>query len=203
MTDSLQNFADLLSDNFAKASDQAQRLFHGRGHCYPGLEYLSVDWFEPQLFITLFQPPPVDQWQIIKQTLETYQDRVSCAIVQHRYDRKAAVEILWGDPQSPAEAKENDLRFCLDLQRPQNIGYFFDISPARQWLSQHCTGKRVLNLFSYPCAFSVAAMAAQAHSVVNLDMSNAALETGRANHRLNKQDAALKRDVEFLPYNLF
>jgi len=47
-----------------------------------------------------------------------------------------------------------------------------------------------LNLFSYTCAFSVAAIAGGAKQVVNVDISKAPLSKGRDNHRLNKQDTS-------------
>ena len=34
---------------------ESQRLFHGRGHAYPELEHVNVDWFEPVILITLYQ----------------------------------------------------------------------------------------------------------------------------------------------------
>jgi hypothetical protein len=46
-------------------------------------------------------------------------------------------------------------------------------------------GKRVLNLFSFTCAFSVAALAGGAHSVVNIDLSRPALALGRENQNAN------------------
>ena len=33
----------------------AQRLFHGRGHVYPNLSHVNVDWLSPVIPITLYQ----------------------------------------------------------------------------------------------------------------------------------------------------
>jgi len=70
---------------------------------------------------------------------------------------------------------------------------------GRRWVREHAQAARVLNLFAYSCAFSVAAMAGGAASVVNLDMSRGALARGRDNHQLNAQD---QRDVRFLGHDL-
>ncbi|MEM8769491.1 MAG: class I SAM-dependent methyltransferase, partial [Pseudomonadota bacterium] len=59
---------------------------------------------------------------------------------------------------------------------------------------------RVLNLFAYTCAFSVAAIAGSAREVVNVDMSRPALDWGQRNHALNDHDL---RKVRMLPHNLF
>ena len=37
----------------AQQGTDALRLFHGRGRCFAGLEFLSVDWFEPVALVTL------------------------------------------------------------------------------------------------------------------------------------------------------
>jgi 23S rRNA (cytosine1962-C5)-methyltransferase len=57
----------------------------------------------------------------------------------------------------------------------------------------------VLNLFAYTCAFSVVAIAAGAEKVVNVDMSSAALNLGRANHQLNN---LAKSKSEFVAENI-
>jgi len=89
--------------------------------------------------------------------------------------------------------------FNLHLARQQNSGFFLDIEPARQWLEQQAAGKRVLNLFAYSCAFSLVAIAAGAEKVVNVDMSSAALNLGRDNHRLN---GLPKERSEYLAENI-
>jgi 23S rRNA (cytosine1962-C5)-methyltransferase len=70
---------------------------------------------------------------------------------------------------------------------------------GRIWLEQHAVDKRVLNLFAYTCAFSVVAIAAGAEKVVNVDMSSAALNIGRANHQLNN---LAKNKSEYVAENI-
>ena len=71
---------------------------------------------------------------------------------------------------------------------------------GRSWLRENASGKSVLNLFSYTCAFSTAAIAGGALSVVNLDMSKAALAVGRDNHRLNEHYLS---NIKYLGHDLF
>jgi 23S rRNA (cytosine1962-C5)-methyltransferase len=71
---------------------------------------------------------------------------------------------------------------------------------GRKWVKEQAKEKRVLNLFSYTCAFSVAAIDGGADHVVNVDMSKGSINIGRDNHRLN----GIKGDrVTFLAYDLF
>ncbi|KAF1055000.1 MAG: Ribosomal RNA large subunit methyltransferase K [Stenotrophomonas maltophilia] len=95
---------------------------------------------------------------------------------------------------------EDGLAYRLDLGRKQNTGLFLDMRYGRRWVREQAAGCRVLNLFAYTCAFSVAAIAGGAQHVVNLDMARAALSRGRDNHRLNGHDLTA---VEFLGHELF
>jgi len=67
-------------------------------------------------------------------------------------------------------------------------------------VQEHSEEKCVLNLFSYTCGFSIAAIEGGAQSVLNVDMSSPALNVGRMNHRLNQHD--LKK-VKFEKLNIF
>lgn len=179
------------------------RLFHGRGQCYPGLNFINVDWYQPVLLITLYQQPELTVWDGFVAELQRLPTEVVCVLVQRRYLRDGPMEILRGELPEEVFALEQDLRFSLSFGYKQNIGFFPDMLPGRQWLKQRAAGKRVLNLFAYTCSLSVAAIAGDAHSVVNVDMSRAALNIGRDNHRLNNQAERLKRDIQFLSHDIF
>ncbi len=184
-------------------SDQAVRLFHGRGQCFPGFEYFTVDYFSPVLWVVLYREPEPAFWMAFCESLKSVAarcgEKVTAVAVQHRYNREAELELLYGELPAEPLALEGELRFKLQFGGRQNIGYFMDMLPARQWLLARAGGKRILNLFSYTCAFSVAAMKAGAESVVNVDMSKSALRTGRENHLLNGVDG----DVSYLAHDIF
>ena len=94
---------------------------------------------------------------------------------------------------------ENGMKIKLNLLNNRNSGYFPDMKVGREFVKANAKDKRVLNLFSYTCAFSLAAKFGDAYEVVNIDMSKGALSTGKANHSLN---ALEPRGVSFLPYNI-
>ena len=56
---------------------------------------------------------------------------------------------------------------------------------GRQFVRENAKNKSVLNLFSYTCAFSIAASLGGASKISNIDMSKGALSIGRVNHHLN------------------
>ena len=168
--------------------DQCQRLFHGRGHAYPGLAHVNVDWLSPVILITLYQE--VEQvW--LNQQVEAIKALVPICTsiqVQHRYQKFAPTELLWGEAISHTIVQELDLKFNIEFGKSQNTGLFLDMKNGREWVRNNTKNKNVLNLFSYTCPFSIAAIAGGATQVVNVDVSKSSLSKGRDNHRLNKQD---------------
>jgi 23S rRNA (cytosine1962-C5)-methyltransferase len=121
-------------------------------------------------------------------------------VFQHRYDAKAENQVICGELPDRPVATEQGLDYKLDFQRGQNLGFFADMAEGRSWLRERAEGCKVLNLFSFTCSFSVAALAGGARSVVNIDLSDAALTLGKQNHALNGyQDAR----VHYLPHNIF
>lgn len=184
-------------------SNDCCRFFHGRGQCYPDLGFINVDWFNPLLLITLYQQPEQQAWDEFVEGMQVFNNNAPCVLIQRRFIRGAPTELLWGSlPESPV-AIEDGLQFELAFGGKQNYGFFLDMAPGRAWLKQRTKGKNVLNLFAYTCSLSVAAAAGGANGVVNIDMSRAALDVGRKNHRLNGQADRLQRDVQFLPYDIF
>ena len=167
---------------------ESQRLFHGRGHAYADLSHVNVDWLAPVILITLYQEVEA-QWlaeQVEK--LRTLTDQCQSIQVQYRCRKFAPCELLWGEDISNLQAIEHGLKYHISLGKAQNSGLFLDMRNGREWVQQRSENKRVLNLFSYTCAFSVAALAGGASKVVNIDMSKSSLAKGRENHRLNQQD---------------
>lgn len=176
------------------------RVFHGRGRTFPGLEFVTVDFFQPAILITLFFEPP-GQWlnELIMQMRPLFSASNSVLVVQRRYISNSPSEIVWGELPEAMYARRGSLRFGLHLAQQQNTGFFLDMESGRRWIEQHATGKRILNLFAYTCAFSVVAIAAGAEKVVNVDMSSAALNVGRTNHQLNH---LAKNKSEFVAENI-
>ncbi len=168
--------------------EQCRRLFHGRGHAWPGYEHINIDWLPPVALITLYQEEGDERLQPLAAAL--YQQLPDCRSVQVQYRcrRMAPFDLLCGEAIDELVVEESGLKYSLRLGSTQNTGLFLDMRNGRDWVRQHATGRRVLNLFSYTCAFSVAALAGGALRVVNIDVSKAALNRGRENHRLNHQE---------------
>ena len=179
---------------------QAQRLFHGRGHAYEGLHHITVDWLPPVALITLFAPEPDSEIKVFANYLASLLPSCKSVQLQHRYELSGPIDVIHGSAIQQFSIQENNLQFQIRLGRSRNTGLFLDMQNGRRWVQEHSKNKRVLNLFAYTCGFSVAAIAGKAKSVINVDMSSAALNVGRDNHRLNQQSL---EQVRFEKLNIF
>ena len=182
----------------AQDTTQLSRIFHGRGQFYPGLEHLTVDWMDGQLLVSLFRE--VDEeflstliagLKSIAQSDDWQKHQGLCIILQYRHAEWGDdVQVVVGEPNWQPIVDENGLSFALQLGKNQNTGLFLDMANGRQWVREQANNARVLNLFSYTCGFSVAAIAGGAEHVVNVDMSRSSLAKGKENHRLNEHDTS-------------
>jgi 23S rRNA (cytosine1962-C5)-methyltransferase len=181
----------------------AQRLFHGRGHVYPDLSHVNVDWLYPVVLITLYQA--VDrQWLIGQAHVLTSLIDTCCSVqVQHRYKKFAPTELLIGDPVNHTIVSEQGLNYHIEFGKAQNTGLFLDMRNGRTWLREQSMDKNVLNLFAYTCAFSLNAIAGGATKVVNIDLSKASLSKGRENHQLNELAKKQGKTVVFEGVDIF
>ncbi len=181
----------------------AQRLFHGRGHAYPNLSHVNVDWLSPVILITLYQA--VDSTWLAEQA-DALKDLIKesrSVQVQHRYEKFAPTELLLGESISHTIVSEQGLNYHIEFGKAQNSGLFLDMCNGRKWLRERAEGKNVLNLFAYTCAFSVSAIAGGASKAVNIDLSKSSLSKGRENHQLNLLAKKQGKQVVFEGVDIF
>jgi 23S rRNA (cytosine1962-C5)-methyltransferase len=84
------------------------------------------------------------------------------------------------------EVRENGLTFLVSLEKGLNTGLFLDQRRNRHDLMARTRGKRVLNLFAYTGAFSVAAVAAGASLATSVDASPSYTEWAKLNFEANR-----------------
>ncbi|MGA7826936.1 MAG: class I SAM-dependent rRNA methyltransferase [Geobacteraceae bacterium] len=104
-------------------------------------------------------------------------------------DSKRYGRLLSGTVAPPQlKVRENGLTFLVSLEQGLNTGLFFDQRCNRRDLMARMKGKRFLNLFAYTGAFSVAAAAAGASQVTNVDVSSGYTDWAKANFSCNGLD---------------
>ena len=196
----LSDLEKILKDNLKDKTKEFKRVFHGRGNFYDGFSFLTIDSIDKIFFVTFFEKLEKIEEEKLLHLLNSIYDSFNfeCFILQRRYLNKGENEVLKGELPLNFYAIENGLKYSLNFLN-KNIGYFADMKKGREFIASICEGKNVLNLFSYTCAFSVAALDAKAKQVVNVDMAKNALNVGKENHKINGLD--LKK-VKFLPFNI-
>ncbi|MFM2051106.1 MAG: hypothetical protein RL682_1597 [Pseudomonadota bacterium] len=191
----------------ANATMDAQRIFHGRGGLYPGCEHLAFDMFPPVGVLTSFQPLGDDALTAVHATLAARWEQLMPGqplnwVYQCRGDGPTESRLMAGSVPDPHEVTEDGARYRVHVLTGQNHGLFLDMAEGRRWVRAHVAAHpraKVLNLFAYTCAFSVAALQAGARQVVNVDMGHGVMKIGQQNHQLN----GLTAGASFLPHDIF
>jgi len=90
---------------------------------------------------------------------------------------------------------ENGMPILVRLGDGMSTGLFLDQRTHRAKVRERAKGKRVLNLFSYTCGFTLAAALGEAQSTLSVDASKRALDRGRANLAHAKVDGPQHRFI--------
>ncbi len=171
----------------------AYRLVNAEGDGLPGL---TVDRYAGYLMIQLYSAAWRPHLKLITQILQELltplgiyekQRPQKTRELEAAGDSKNYGRLLAGSaaPQR-LEVRENGLTFLVSLEQGLNTGLFLDQRRNRDDLMRRVDGKRVLNLFAYTGAFSVAAAAAGASLVTSVDASPGYTEWARANFGVNR-----------------
>ena len=178
------------------SAEGPRRLLHGRGGGYEEYRSVVVDWYPPYILIGSFDG---GEYSDLVAALSTHSS-VEGILIQMRRGRETSATSVMGCVPEEFLVEEKGLVFRIRPYRSQNVGLFLDIAPVRDWVRERASNKNILNLFAYTCSFSVYAVAGGAEAVINNDMSRAALDWGRDNHRINRHDLGR---VKMLPHNVF
>ena len=196
----------------AQPGTDAIRLFHGRGGRHPGCEHLSLDWYAPVWVLTTFAPLSHPDLNAVGDALAARQaalwpDQPLNWVLQDRSQPgQAHTQLMSGQVPEPHTVTEAGARYTVHVLRGQNHGLFLDMAEGRRWVREHMQAlagtqrrSKVLNLFAYTCAFSVAALQGGARQVLNVDMSHGAMGIGQQNHALN----GLSTGASFMAHDIF
>lgn len=194
----------------------ACRIFHGRGGRYAGCEQWTLDAYPPVFVLTSFSPVREEELTAIGVALQARWAQLApeeplAWVFQHRGEAlrvagRTETRLMTGGVPDPHVVTEQGARFRVHVLRGQNHGLFLDMAEGRRWVRGHvaalqASGRpaKVLNLFAYTCAFSIAALQGGAAQVVNVDMARGALGVGQQNHQLN----GLGAGASFLAHDVF
>ena len=194
------------------ASTDSYRVVHGAADGLPGL---FVDRFGDQVQVRLRDP----QWTegpARRALLEALLDEGLRGLRwvidhpgKHAGPRDAALARAWNlELEARGVAACSERRPCRELgftyevclHEPFSPGLFLDMREVRASLRERWRDRRILNLFSYTCPFSV--VLAEHNEVTNVDVSARYLDWGRDNHRRNGLDVE-DRGTRFVQADAF
>jgi len=96
--------------------------------------------------------------------------------------------------------KEHGLSINVDVAKGHKTGFYLDQRDSRVTAGRYSKGKSVLNCFSYTGTFSLHCAANDAKEVINVDVSQSALDLAKENVELNNlQD----KNVSFVKADVF
>ena len=174
----------------------AYRIVNAEGDGLPGL---TVDRYGDYLMLQLYSSAWRPHLKLLTQILEEllsprgiYEKSrpQKTRELEAVSDSKNYGKLLAGKPAPQRlEVTENGLTFQVSLEQGLNTGLFLDQRRNRRDLMGRVAGKRVLNLFSYTGAFSVAAAAAGSAHVTSVDASPGYTDWARDNFAANRLSA--------------
>ncbi len=182
----------LRRDHADLGESDAFRLVNGEGDGLPGL---TVDRYGQFLMVQLYCAGWRPHLKVVAGVLEELL-RPRGIYEKERPQKTRELEAmgegkrygrLLSGEAAPArlQVRENGLSFLVSLEQGLNTGLFLDQRRNRRDLMNRVNGKRVLNLFAYTGAFSVAAASAGAR-VTSVDVSAGYLEWARENFGINR-----------------
>ena len=189
----MPDFKQLLETAFAKRAPlfdvtEAFRVVNGAADGFPGL---TLDKFGDRYQIQYFGEELLrDRRAIVDAVAQKFAP--VCLVVKERLSRSGKslenppMEVAVGRPEdSVGVVREDSALFNVDLLDTVNPGLFLDMRHIRLEMGERAADRRMLNLFSYTCAFSVHGRLGGAEISTNADISAKILDKGRENYALN------------------
>ena len=186
-------FTNLLDAAFNKRAPlfettEAFRIVNGAPDGFPGM---TLDKFGDRYQIQFFGDELLREKRAIADAIAQKFSPV-CLVVKERLSRSGKslenppMEVLVGRPEdSTGVVREGSAKFHIDLLDTVNPGLFLDMRAIRLEMGERAADRRMLNLFSYTCAFSVHGRLGGAEISTNADISAKILDKGRENYALN------------------
>jgi 23S rRNA (cytosine1962-C5)-methyltransferase len=165
------------------------RIYDRQLHHYP----LAIDFYAGRYCVHYFskhrdEPEPEPSLvEEVNQTLkELLQANLDFIYWRHRI-RRAKTQQYEKEAQTEDFflVQEYGVKFGVNLVDYLDTGLFLDHRETRHLVAQASRGKRLLNLFSYTCSFSVHAAVSGALFTKSVDMSNTYTAWGRENFEVN------------------
>lgn len=165
----------------------ALRLFNGFAEGCPDL---VVDLYATTIVVHNYADPPEQGRGLYAAAEQVLRDRLPwlhAIVVKTRHgqtDEAKRGAIVYGS-NLDQRIREHNVWYAIDLTMNRDAGFYLDTRNLRGWALQHLHGKTVLNTFAYTGSLGVAAQAAGAARVVQLDLNRNFLNVAKTSYTLN------------------
>ncbi|MEC6796995.1 class I SAM-dependent methyltransferase [Photobacterium sp. S4TG1] len=180
-----QNLRDILA---ARDGLTGYRLIAAESDGLPGI---TIDRYQDYLVCQLLSAGAEAQREVLLEALT--QCYPSCNIyersdvsVRKKEGLKQRTGVLHGEePPKFVTIEENGVKINVDIVGGHKTGFYLDQRDSREASVKYVNGKRVLNCFCYTGGFGLYALKGGASEVVNVDVSQPALDTAQLNAEIN------------------
>jgi 23S rRNA (cytosine1962-C5)-methyltransferase len=167
--------------------ETAFRLFNGFTEGCPNL---VVDLYGATVILHNYANPCEDGFTIVQAAQEFLQIRFSWvgAIILKTRNAANAQEkqgVLVYGTTIERRVREHGVWYALDLTMNRDASLYLDTRNLRLWALQYLQGKTVLNTFAYTGSLGVAAQAAGAARVLQVDLNRRFLNVAKTSYTLN------------------
>ncbi|MCD9462830.1 23S rRNA (cytosine(1962)-C(5))-methyltransferase RlmI [Photobacterium phosphoreum] len=180
-----QNLRDILA---ARDGLTGYRLIAAESDGLPGI---TIDRYQDYLVCQLLSAGAEAQRDVLIEALR--QCYPSCNIyersdvsVRKKEGLKQRTGVLHGEePPKFVTIEENGVKINVDIVGGHKTGFYLDQRDSREASVKYVNGKRVLNCFCYTGGFGLYALKGGASEVINVDVSQPALDTAQLNAEMN------------------
>ncbi|MEZ8096219.1 class I SAM-dependent methyltransferase [Photobacterium swingsii] len=171
-----------------------------------GLPGITIDRYQDYFVCQLLSAGAEAQKDALIEALNTcYPDcniyERSDVAVRKKEGLKLRTGVLAGqEPPQFVVIEENGVKINVDIMGGHKTGFYLDQRDSREAAVKYVNGKRVLNCFCYTGGFGLYALKGNASKVVNVDVSQHALDTARLNTDINGLPV---ENAEFLNADVF
>lgn len=179
------------------------RLIAGESDGLPGI---TIDRYDNFLVLQLLSSgAEFQRLNLMNALRECYPEcniyERSDVAVRKKEGLKQVTGLLHGEePPKLLPIRENGVQILVDIKEGHKTGFYLDQRESRLAASRYVNGKKVLNCFCYTGAFGLFALQGNCKQVVNVDVSQPALDIARQNAELNGFDMSR---AEFVRADVF
>ncbi|WP_305405551.1 class I SAM-dependent methyltransferase [Photobacterium leiognathi] len=156
-----------------------------------GLPGITIDRYQNFLVCQLLSAGAEAQRDVLIEALQHCYPECSIyersdVAVRKKEGLKQRTGVLHGDePPQFVTIEENGVKINVDIVGGHKTGFYLDQRDSREASVKYVNGKRVLNCFCYTGGFGLYALKGDAKEVVNVDVSQHALDTALKNAQDN------------------